>query len=182
MKLQVSKHSALKVRVSRWPFSPRGWRGQQDVVNTMCPNCHLLSTRAPSHLPDTRALHLCNGTRTAGTVLCPSTPACPPPGLLSPEAPCKGPGLVAVRGGEPREGCAWMWGRLEPPPSLPVCPRPRREAHIVDTHDDSRGGAAPADLLHGDAGEPLDPGINPSFLMELIYYVAGGVLMLTCTG
>ena len=43
VKLQVSKHSALKVRVSRWPFSPRGWRGQQDVVNTMCPNCHLLS-------------------------------------------------------------------------------------------------------------------------------------------
>ena len=43
MKLHVSKHSALKVRASRWPFSPRGWRGQQEVVNTMCPNCHLPS-------------------------------------------------------------------------------------------------------------------------------------------
>ena len=36
----------------------------------------------------------------------PSTPAYPPPGLLSAEAPCKGPGLESVRGGEPREGCA----------------------------------------------------------------------------
>ena len=52
-----------------------------------------------------------------------------------------------------------MWGRLEPPPSLPVCPRPRREAHIVDTHDDSRGGAAPADLLHGDGvGQVIEAG------------------------
>ena len=42
-----------------------------------------------------------------------------------------------------------MLDRPEPPP-LPVCLRPRRETHIVDTHDDSRGGAAPADLLHGD--------------------------------
>ena len=43
VKLQISKHSALKVRASRWLFSPRGWRGQQEVVNSMCPNCHLLS-------------------------------------------------------------------------------------------------------------------------------------------
>ena len=43
MGLYISKHSALKGGASRWLLSLWGWRRRQEVVNTMCPNCHLLS-------------------------------------------------------------------------------------------------------------------------------------------